>query len=155
MSTIESIEFLIPEDHDALDFCAAYISSAWSESFEEAQTRLRKYARRENNSFCLVAKIGGTPVGMMAFYQRTALQTDGVYEPWTAGLYVVTHYRNQGIGGRLLARVQEVAREKGYQKVHLGTDKEPLKRWYTRLGWRLVGKAFDTDHQYDVFKYDL
>lgn len=155
MGKEETIELLKLEDEDALRFCSNYLSSAWNETLEEAKARLLKYARGENKEFCVIARINGSPVGMMACFPKTKLQTDGVYEPWSAGLYVSEDFRNQGIGERILGRLQQEARSRGYEKVHLATDLEHLKEWYTRLGWCPIGKAWNEGHKYDVFVISL
>jgi N-acetylglutamate synthase-like GNAT family acetyltransferase len=71
---------------------------------------------------------------------------------------VKEEYRSRGIGGRLLAEVQRQARLKGYEKIYLGTNKEHMRQWYGRLGWKKVGKAWNTklnQDVYDVFEFDL
>ena len=155
MASHEKIELLRVDDQIAVEFCAEYLSAAWNESLDAARARLLKYARGENREFCCVARIDDVPIGMMACFSRTALNTDGIYEPWPAGLFVTQQWRNRGIGARILVRVQEEARNRGFEKVHLATDKEHLKKWYRRLGWRRVGRAFDEEHDYDVFCFDL
>lgn len=103
----------------------------------------------------MLAKIDGRPAGMMVLFPRTRFRTDGVYEPWTAGLYVDERFRNCGIGTAILNRLIDEARIRGFSKIHLGTDKDHLKEWYSRLGWRPIGKAFDEEHEYQVFVYTL
>ena len=149
------LELLGGSDETALVFCAEYLAVAWEEPLEEARARLVAYAAGEHSEFCVVAKIGNKPVGMMACFPKTALQTNGLYEPWSAGLYVIEQYRRHGIGAQVLSRVQQEARERGYDRLHLATDKEHLKQWYARLGWQPIGKAFGSGHDYDVFVIHL
>ena len=149
MSEIITIELLRPDDKEAIEFCVNYISSAWGYTQEEARSRLSE------SHFCLVARINNSPIGMVALFPRTKLQTDGTYEPWAAGLYVTEQHRHIGIGQRLQKEMLKQARLKGYPAVYMATDNEPLKLWYHRAGWKVVGKGWENDHTYDVFAFDL
>jgi GNAT superfamily N-acetyltransferase len=118
---VESIEHIRLEDLPALEFCTQYISEAWAQPLEETKLRIIRYAQSDQAEFCLVAKEDGQPVGMVMNCDRTGLDTDGVYEPWLAGLYVVEAYRSRGVGKRLLQKALEVAQERG-----IGTMSEGL-----------------------------
>lgn len=152
---METIDLLRLEDTPALEFCVQYISQAWNQPVKDTKERFLKCIKGDDRQFCLVAKVNDLPIGMMMNCGRTGLQTDGVYEPWCAGLYVVEAYRRRGIGKRLMQRVLDVARQNGFAKIYLGTDKEFLVKWYMRLGWKTVGNAYDGDHHYSVMEFCL
>ncbi|MBX7136922.1 MAG: GNAT family N-acetyltransferase [Oligoflexia bacterium] len=149
------IELLQHEDQPAIDFCSQYLSNTWEISLQEAHERLVSYALGKDKAFCVIAKIDGLAVGMMTLFPRTRLTTDGVYEPWSAGLFVTEQWRSRGIGRRILEEIIAEAKRRGFPKIHLGTDQDHLKRWYISLGWTPVGRAFDGDHEYEVFQYHL
>jgi predicted N-acetyltransferase YhbS len=59
--------------------------------------------------------------------------------PWLASVYVVPHYRNQGIGSTLVRRVEEEARTLGVQTLYLYTPDR--QRFYERLGWQVLERC--------------
>lgn len=57
--------------------------------------------------------------------------------PWLGGVFVSSPFRRQGIGTALCATVEDAARSRGIQTLYLFTlDKQ---RWYSRLGWTVIG----------------
>ena len=57
--------------------------------------------------------------------------------PWLGGVFVGSHFRRRGIGVALCATVENAARSRGIQTLHLFTlDKQA---WYSRLGWSVLG----------------
>jgi GNAT superfamily N-acetyltransferase len=146
-----TIQLLPHDDLEGIEFCSNYLVSAWGISSTEAQERITKYAQQLDKSFCIIAKYQNQPIGMMALFPRTRLTLDGIYEPWAAGLYVSEAFRNIGIGAKILDFLCIQAKLLGYTKVHLATDKDHLKEWYRSLNWHPVGRAFDKDHEYQVF----
>jgi len=150
-----NLNLLTPSDKISIAFCSNYLVKAWGISINEAHERLIKYANNVDNSFCIIAKHDNCPIGMMTLFPQTKLTTDREYIPWAAGLYVVESFRRQGIGEQILELLCLKAKEFGYKKVHLATDKENLMLWYKSLVWSQVGKAFDNDHEYQVFRKEV
>lgn len=157
-----NIELLRSNDRAAMEFCVDYISTAWNETPEAARQRFLKYADQAEGSFCLVAKNGGTPVGMIVSFSESGPTIDKFYDttsqsfsPWVAGLYVIESQRKMGWGPQLLGKACECLREMKQAKVHLGVEHERLKNWYLKMGWSPVGNASWEHHKYDVLAFDL
>jgi predicted N-acetyltransferase YhbS len=55
-------------------------------------------------------------------------------EPWLAGLFVVPSARRHGIGGALVKRVADEARQAGVQRLYLTTVHSAP--YFERLGWQ-------------------
>lgn len=152
-----------PDDSVSIDFCARYISAAWNETFAVAQESINNYAKRKDGSFCFIAKLNRTPIGMIVSFHETGLtivesyvSSSKHFSSWVAGLYVEESQRGRGLAGRLLKTAVDKIFSEGFTKVHLGVDvkKGHLNEWYLRLGWTIVGKASDINHLYDVMKLD-
>ena len=103
-----------------------------------------RYARQQDGrSTYLVAWLGEVPVGHLD------LRWDGAEESAIAGQYlagcpelngivVLPEYRSQGIGRRLIAFAEQMARERGFREVCLGVNIENARArsLYERLGYR-------------------
>ncbi len=96
----------------------------------------------------------GTAINILQFYgfrtglrviartrhTSSVLRTPGLKEMYICNLGVKEGVRGAGIGSRMLAHHQELARHKGYRLLSLDVDpKNPnAQRLYQRLGFRLV-----------------
>lgn len=56
--------------------------------------------------------------------------------PWLAALFVLPHYRDQGIGQALVRRYEREATTAGFGTLYLYTS--PARAYYTRLEWLLL-----------------
>lgn len=56
--------------------------------------------------------------------------------PWLAAVYVRPKYRRQGIGSRLVRRVEEEAKALGVSRLYLFTP--DMEKFYETLGWRTI-----------------
>jgi GNAT superfamily N-acetyltransferase len=64
------------------------------------------------------------------------MSTHPELSPWIASVYVDPDYRKQGIGSKLVGRIEAEARKLGMSRIYLYTpDKE---MFYTRLGWSTI-----------------
>jgi ribosomal protein S18 acetylase RimI-like enzyme len=72
-------------------------------------------AEDANTGFLLAGELNGDVVAI----QHTSLQPGAV--AWMEGIRVDPAYRNQGIGGQMLARALETARERGSARARLST----------------------------------
>ena len=69
-------------------------------------------------------------------------------------MYTVPAQQGQGIGGRILARIEELAREEGFTRLVLetGHDHAPAWRVYERGGFTRCGPVLDyPDTGYSIF----
>lgn len=58
-------------------------------------------------------------------------------------LWVDSQHRGGGLGSTLLARAEDLAKEKGCFRVHLETRNEQARVLYERLGYRVFGQLPD------------
>jgi predicted N-acetyltransferase YhbS len=56
--------------------------------------------------------------------------------PWLSSLYVAKNRRHKGVGELLTKACIEEANKNGFDKLYLFTDKEKLKKWYMKMGWK-------------------
>lgn len=65
--------------------------------------------------------------------------------PWLASVYTLPEQRGKGLAGRLVARVEEEARVRGFDRIYLyTTDQEGFyarRGWQTLEGSRLAGES--------------
>lgn len=95
------------------------------------------------NELALVAEVGGMIVGHILSTDTYVTMPDGTTFPalMVAPLSVALEYRDQGIGGALLKRSFEIAREMGYQAMFLCGD----PNYYSRFGFKPIGN-FNITH---------
>ena len=82
--------------------------------------------------------LGGDPaVGVGVLFFRPSLWSGG-QEVYLAELYVVPDRRGEGIGGAIMARAMDLARERGATDMQIGVDEPDVdaRRFYERLGFR-------------------
>ena len=95
----------------------------------------------------LVAEVDGAPCGL-AWYRffTEAEHGEGFVDEATpeVAVAVVDGMRGRGIGGALMAAIQDRAREHGVERMSLSVDQDnPAKRLYTRLGYVDLGPDDD------------
>lgn len=84
----------------------------------------------------LVARVDGSPVGCGAL--KPLDDSVGVAE--VKRMYTAPHGRRQGVGRAVLARLEEVAAELGYDRMQLetGTAQPEALAMYATQGWRRI-----------------
>lgn len=110
--------------------------------------------RRLHSGFPLVATDGEEIVGTVTLYGPSPDSPCAWYQQ--AGVFRFGQFavhptlQGQGIGTRLLARVEATARERFAQELALDTAEEALhlRRWYERCGFRFVQFASWSDTNY-------
>ena len=103
-----------------------------------------RYARQQDGrSTYLVAWLGEVPVGHLDLRWQGAEESPIAQQylaeyPELNGIVVLPEYRSQGIGTRLIAAAEQIARERGFREVCLGVNIENVRArsLYTRLGYR-------------------
>ncbi|PCI18910.1 hypothetical protein COB64_04560 [Candidatus Wolfebacteria bacterium] len=82
---------------------------------------------------------------------------DGKTTAHIDGLRVDQKYRNQGIGKRLMAEVEKIAKEKGFRKIVLGFSKglthEFLSKFYSEQGYHFWKEK--DDNMTSIFTKDI
>ncbi|CAN5599193.1 GNAT family N-acetyltransferase [soil metagenome] len=103
---------------------------------ETRAEKLKAHLNRDRLPIAWVAHANGQLLGMAALRAHD-LEGREDLTPWLGGVFVSPHFRRQGIGAALCARVEDLARGREIQTLYLFTlDKQA---WYTRLGWTIFG----------------
>lgn len=98
----------------------------------------------------LVADLDGFPIGQVWVDFRPTPRTQaGVASASLWAVRVLPPLRNRGIGERLMAAAERLARERRYDEVALTVERgnHAAKRFYERLGYRTSGSA-DGEYSY-------
>lgn len=95
----------------------------------------------------------GLPLGMASLRDNDGIRPD--LSPWLGSVYVDTLYRGKGIGARLVREIENIARQLGHETIYLLTYEESLPDWYTRLGWKEIGKDSCHGNPVTVMQIDL
>ncbi|TXD33525.1 GNAT family N-acetyltransferase [Lujinxingia vulgaris] len=113
---------------------------------------LRESAVKEGLPLTLVAVEEDAIVGTISLAEED-LSTHPEFSPWLSTVYVDASQRGQGIGSRLVQRVEEVAAAQGVEELYLYTpDQAPL---YERLGWEVVSVETYRGEEVTVMRRDL
>lgn len=107
---------------------------------EEVRDILRECVAEHGTPQSFVLLAHGLPCGTASFVAADLDIRDDI-GPWLAGVYVVPDARGQGCARRLVAVVEEAARQSGHAALHLYThDAQAL---YLKLGWQVLEETRD------------
>jgi GNAT superfamily N-acetyltransferase len=103
-----------------------------------------RYARQQDgHSTYLIAWLGEVPVAHLDLRWEGAEDSPNAQQylagcPELNGIAVLPEYRSQGIGTRLIAAAEQMARERGFREVCVGVNIENTRAraLYERLGYR-------------------
>lgn len=131
------------------------ISRHWvpNASVERAKANLIKHANNDKMPMTFVALFENEPVGMASLRENDGIQPE--YPPWLGSLVVHPHYRKQKIGEALIEKVQQKAKDFGYEKIYLLAFDPTIPNWYEQLGWKKIGDDILFDHAVTVMDYQL
>jgi GNAT superfamily N-acetyltransferase len=111
---------------------------------EETAARevFERYLDRDD-AVLLVAEVGARVVGLLDIEYRVRLNFTSP-QAWIPDLVVDEDTRSAGVGGALLGRAEELARERGCWGMTLesATWRERAHAFYVREGWADTGKSF-------------
>lgn len=100
-----------------------------------------------------IAIEGGACVGTISLFKND-LKTQKELTPWLAAFCVKPECRGKRIGGLLIDKVLEKAREMGFGTLYLRT--EHTSQYYVKRGWEFVYKTIDEiGQETEVYKFDL
>jgi GNAT superfamily N-acetyltransferase len=129
-------------DTDLIGLIAQWYESQWHIPLEKTRQRLGDVFK-DGALFQLVLKKGEEPIATGGLYREVGLHAEHPrfkeLSPWVALLYVVKESRNQGVGEKLLAKIETMAKEAGFSKIHLYTF--TAENFYIRNGWRSIEKV--------------
>ncbi|WP_394824530.1 GNAT family N-acetyltransferase [Pendulispora albinea] len=128
-----------PEVHPTL---ASWFEAEWPNWYGpngegNAREDLARYAARARLPIGIVGFLGEELVGVAVLRDQSVLAPD--LRPWAAAGFVHPAHRRQGIGAKLLAAVEEVARDLGFDRIYCGTETIPA--YLQRVGWTLMPRA--------------
>ena len=104
-------------------------------SLEQRTTKIRQSAGRTAMPITLVAVSGADLLGSASLVAQD-MSTHPELSPWLASVYVYPDYRRQGIGSKLVGRIEMEAARLGLSRLYLYTpDKQAF---YQRLDWSVV-----------------
>ena len=106
------------------------------------RARFADYLARPD-AVALVAEIGGSVVGFCSLEFRDRLHFDSE-QAWIPDLIVTDRMRSRGVGAVLLARAEQIARDRGCWGMTLESAswRERAHAFYERVGFPATGKAF-------------
>lgn len=117
-----------------------------------AQRDLQAFANRGSLPVAVVAFHEGKPCGVAAL-KAESIASHRHLSPWAAAGLVQPHARGQGIGARLLAALEQEARNLGFPHIHCGTSTaESLLR---RCGWQLIEHIAHEGQRLGVYRKAL
>jgi|GEM_PF-2287150 len=149
-----TIETLTPNDEDAFIFCSRFIAQHWDQPLKQAQNFIRRLAKSQAGSFCLVAKEDARCVGMIVVYPEDK-SLHPTYGPWISALYVEPSAQSRYVAFRLMRNVLHLLRAQNFRRVYFDSSQRHLQEWYLRLGYTSVGKADWHGRETLIFAVDL
>ncbi|HVZ07071.1 GNAT family N-acetyltransferase [Rhodopila sp.] len=100
----------------------------------------------------LVLLMDGEPVGTASLTAHD-LEERPDLTPWLAGVFVVPHARGRGHVSRLVAAVEDEARQASVATLWLYTN--TAERIYARIGWRTVETVMHNGKPFALMRRDL
>lgn len=107
-------------------------------TLKDVESLITERTTTDSTQPSLVAQQGDRPLGTVCLKLHD-MDTRTDLTPWLAGLYVDKPWRNRGIGAKLVAAIEQVARKQGIQKLYLYTP--DAEGFYSRLGWKLTERC--------------
>lgn len=125
---------LFKNDQKILKTIKDYWYEEWSEkSMAKKINSLQNKASYDPLPLLFVAKYKGGIVGTAGLFSHDLLDD---LSPWLGGVYTVKDFRNQGIATHLINKVINEAKNMGYQRIFLYTEKTGI--FYRKLGWTFM-----------------
>lgn len=110
-------------------------------SFTEVQTTTKRLIDGEL-VVGMIAFIENQPIGVLMLNECAAVYASGRFGEITE-VYVTPEYRSQGIGPKLIAEAQSIAKERDWKRLEVGAPPQPAwnktLEFYLREGFEEVG----------------
>lgn len=135
---------------DTVPTLANWFHSEWGylypeRTLQEVEEAIAGRTNIDRVPLALVAHDGDELVGTVCLKVHDMdVHTD--LTPWLAGLYVKSSRRGEGIGQKLVAAIEERAKEIGVKKLYLYTPES--EGFYLKLGWSVMER--EAYHDYPV-----
>lgn len=125
---------------DFIDQLAPLLHAEWGHlhpgaTFADRVAMLHRHAGRDALPIALVAH-GGDELWGTASLTAADLDERPDLTPWLAGVYVLSAYRGRGLGSVLVRAVEDLARARGFTRLHLVTAGQ--EAFYSGLGWQTL-----------------
>jgi GNAT superfamily N-acetyltransferase len=131
-----------PEDFDHV---FTLLQQLWAEAVPDREEMKRDFLEyiESNRDFCFCADDGEKITGFCSANIRKSMQFPG--EMLYIDILIVREgYRKMGVGGKLLERAEELARELGCRAIQLdsGFQRTGAHEFYKRQGFKQLGFLF-------------
>ena len=110
------------------------------------------YSNRSTLPVGLIALRGDELCGIAAL-KPESISTHPHLAPWAAAGLVRREHRRQGIGARLLGRLEGVARDLGYERIYCGTA--TAGNLLVRSGWEFMERIEYHGDDLAIYQKDL
>ena len=109
---------------------------------QQVENRVANMAT-ESGQHILVAELGGDVVGLATVHIRHVISSDAPIAR-IASVVVTDSVRSQGIGGRLIEAVEQIAREAGCERIEVtsATRRTRAHEFYLRRGYAEFPRRF-------------
>jgi N-acetylglutamate synthase-like GNAT family acetyltransferase len=153
-----AIEIAFLADHpEYVHELASWLHAEWGwftpgSTLEGRLGKLREHLNRDALPLVIVAHAHGVLLGTAALRSQD-MDTRAELTPWLASVFVAPTAREQGIGERLVARIEAEAKRLGFRVVHLVTfDKAG---YYAKRGWEELERTRYRDEPVVVMRKEL
>lgn len=118
-----------------IDYVKSIILDRWGVDNDYAMTEINRWLNNEDKSICYVGIIDNKPMATGVF--DTMNDVDETRSAWNTLLWVEPQYRGNGYGKIMTDKRFEYAKNKGFTKVYLDTEK--AEEYHLEFGWKKVG----------------
>jgi len=151
------IEFL-KDNPGFIDEIAALMFEEWGHIRQgTTMERYYNYLKEKQNidkiPLTLIAKSENNELLGFASLVISDMEINKDLSPWISGVFVLPEHRGKGFGGILVGRLEQLAKDFGYEKLYLYTfDKE---RFYSDLSWTKIKDEYYLNSNVGVMIKDL
>jgi len=137
----------ISEAVEHIETISKWLHSEWGtkSNYEFFHSIISHSIDKENLPQTFVALHNGKAIGTVGIWRCDMVSRQDLF-PWLSALYVMSEYRNSGIGSKLQDYVTTYAKELGYEKLYLYSD---IENYYEKNGWELIDKGVTFAGEYD------
>lgn len=145
------------EHPEALPALQRLLEAEWPEYYGpsgpgDARADLLRYSGETRLPIGFVAFLDGEPCGL-AVLKAEPLPALPHLAPWASAGLVAPSCRRRGIGARLLAALEEQARQLGFDAIHSGTN--TANSLLEREGWQLLQQVAHEGTTLSVYRKPL
>ena len=142
-------------DHpEALSLLATWFEEAWPEWYGpggagHAEEDLARYAGRAQLPIGVVGFSNGALVGI-AVLKDESVSSRRDLRPWAAAGLIHPVYRRRGFGAKLIAALEDVARDAGFGRIYCGTA--TAATLLERCGWTFLEHSSSHGDEVDIYE---